>query len=347
MEENKPFDEQATQEEIIPEEVKPSPAKPIGWLMLITLILFMATALLTELLFTHTNEFVFQIAGAIFTTIGAILVPSLVHIFVKRQKNDSYNLNKLPENQILPCILFGIGLCFAALILANIITATYYTFGVDLSKTDTPLPDMRNLFQFIIITLCVAVAPAVCEEMLCRSAVLYTFRPLGMYKAALWSGLFFALLHLNLTMLPMYAALGFIFGLIAYKTRSVFATMIVHFVYNFSIISLQMIPFEDDGAAEAFSLASGELWIILVVFAVIAAAFLVPAVLIFNKNCRKNDESEAQKLGLSRQQYLDSYNHPTEKHAPFGMAGVVITFVLLVLFTLLIGIAQISDCVIK
>lgn len=356
------------------ERKQPNPTKKIGILMLIVVVIFIAATIFFSTVIENMTEIMQEIVLTIFVTGGCVLLPSLIHIKAGSDKKvDKYNLGKLPLNQIIPCILFGLGLCFAMQAIANLLTAVYASSGYDLSKIDTPLPTMRTPLDFILISLCIAVAPAICEEMLCRSAVLYSMRSLGMHRSALWSGLFFALLHLNLTMLPMYVALGYIFGLIAYKTRNVKSTMIVHFVYNFTIISLSAIPAEEESAPKLLTLASGETWLYIFIFSVIAAVFLVPAYFIFRRNCAKNDEAEAAEYRLRAAEtekaltdvvtdnaeapadkpeitvadYVDAYNDIDAGHAPFGKGAMIAAYVILVLMTLVLGLYQLGECVIK
>ena len=341
-----------TNAEEMQEKPLPRPQKKIGVLMIVVVVLFLVVSVAVvmgfELLHVDTEGTLWQIITTAAITIGVVLLPSLIHIFAKRNPGDKYNLGKLRANQILPCILLGTGFCFAMLVVENIIQAAYMSAGVDLGLLDDgAFIDTSSIGGFLLTTLCIAVAPAVCEELLCRSAVLYSFRSLGMHLSALLSGLFFAFLHLNLTSLPVYVAIGYCFGLIAYKTRSVYSTMIVHFVYNFSIICLQALPLAEETAGETLSLASGELWVAVGIFAVVAAAFLIPAIIIFRKNCYKNDIKDAEAAALTPVQYDNEYNDIGVGHAKFGMIGVVFSFIILALTTMLTGISQIQSCIVK
>ena len=324
----------------------PHPNKKIGILFLVVVGLYIVMSVAMAA-FSSLSPMGLQIVSTIAVTLLSVAVPSLVHILHGRQQGDRYNLGKLHKNQILPCILFGIGFCFAMLAVMNIIQSAFMSAGVDLSKSPDNVAVETNTFvNFMLTVICIAVAPAVCEELLCRSAVLYSFRSLGMYKAALWSGLFFALLHVNLTSLPVYVALGFLFGVIAYKTRSVYSTMIIHFVYNFTIIALQSIPTDNVEAAaeQAFTISDPMMWIAVAVFAVIACAFLVPAAIMFVRNCKKNDEAEAEACSMTVTEYLDNYNGIGEPRAPFGTAGVVVSMLILTALMVSVGIYTINLC---
>lgn len=316
-------------------ETKPiTPNKRIGVLMFVVIMLSIAIPLVfSGVLLRNLSPLANLVINTLLITVGAILIPTLIHIFKGRRSIDTYNMGKLPWNQIIPCILFGIGLCFAALVLSNISMGIYEHFGADLSGfSEDSFPDLQDPISFIVTVICVCLAPAVCEELLCRSAILYSLRTKGMYSAALWSGLYFALLHTNFINLPMYVALGFIFGIIAYKTRSVYSTVIVHFFYNFTVVLLQLFASYAEPTAESSSVGITTLgfWVSLVFLAVVAAVFLVPATLMFIKNCRKNDFAYSGKDEVAA---YDGYNSVGDMNVPTGKGFMVASIIILAVLT--------------
>jgi len=93
----------------------------------------------------------------------------------------------------------------------------------------------RDLFALKILLL--AVAPAVFEELLFRGVV----QPLaqltvGAVGAVLFSGVFFALYHLRFSQIVPLFVLGTYLAYLAWATRNVWVPVIVHFVYNASLI---------------------------------------------------------------------------------------------------------------
>ncbi len=212
----------------------------------------------------------------------------------------------------------------------------YEHLGADFSQ-ETSLIDYALLTDPIYLltcVVCICVLPAISEELLCRSAVLYSFRSYGMIKATFISGMFFALMHGSFVSLPVYALLGILFSVIAYKTRSVWSSVIVHFVYNLTIILMCMIP--DVGAADEATLAltSPELWISAVSMLLIGAVFLIPGLLLFFKSCKKNDDREAEKAGLTTNAYIDEYNGIFKMRPKNDKGFVIATFALLAIITI-------------
>lgn len=310
---------------------------PIGVFLLISFYIVIYGFLSMGNVSAYTDSpYFLLIANAIATTTCGILIPSAIHVFHKRLPNETYNIRKLPANQILPCILIGIGLVFLATPLNSMLMSTYEHLGADFSQEVSLIDDalLTDPIYFLTCVVCICVLPAISEELLCRSAVLYSFRSYGMIKATLISGMFFALMHGSFVPLPVYALLGILFGVIAYKTRSVWSSVIVHFVYNFTIILMCMLP--DVGAADeaALALTSPELWISAVSMLLIGAVFLIPGLLLFFKFCKKNDDREAERAGLTTNAYIDEYNGIFKMRPKNDKGFVIATFALLAIITI-------------
>ena len=93
----------------------------------------------------------------------------------------------------------------------------------------------------LLLTLVLlAVLPPVCEELLCRGFLLSGLR--GRYggaRAVLLSAVLFGVLHLDLYRFPATFLAGLMLGFILVRTRSVFACILFHAVYN-SILALTL-----------------------------------------------------------------------------------------------------------
>ncbi len=327
----------------------PVPHKKVGLLMLLSQLIPIGVIWIVLFFFaiygflnTGTisayvdSPYFMLIVNAIATTICGILIPSAIHVFYKRLPNETYNIRRLPANQILPCILIGIGLVFLATSLNSVITSLYEHLGADFSQEASLIDyaSLKNPIYILTCIVCVCILPAISEELLCRSAVLYSFRSYGMIKATFISGMFFALMHGSFASLPVYALLGILFSIIAYKTRSVWSSVVVHFVYNLTIILLCLIP--DSGVADeaVISLTSLELWISAVSMLLIGAVFLIPGLRLFFKFCRKNDNIEAERAGLTVSKYIDDYNGIFNMRPKNDKGCVIATFVLLAIITI-------------
>lgn len=83
---------------------------------------------------------------------------------------------------------------------------------------------------YLILTY--AALPAFCEELVFRGILCAEYERHGAVCAALFSMLFFNMLHFDLRHAPIYLFSALVLCAILYATRSLFAAMAVHFCYN-------------------------------------------------------------------------------------------------------------------
>lgn len=88
----------------------------------------------------------------------------------------------------------------------------------------------------VLMVLSLAIVPAITEEIVFRGIVMKEYKPCGSVFSMLFSSVLFAFVHFDLRQFPIYVALGMLVGWIAYITRSVWAAVIVHAVYNVYVI---------------------------------------------------------------------------------------------------------------
>lgn len=104
---------------------------------------------------------------------------------------------------------------------------------------DTPLPEPENAAQWAMALLCVAVVPAIAEELFFRGflqTAVSKFFPRG----AVWGvALAFAALHLDIAALPGLFLMGCLLGKIMIK-RGIGASMLFHGLYNAAVLLLNM-----------------------------------------------------------------------------------------------------------
>lgn len=91
----------------------------------------------------------------------------------------------------------------------------------------------------IRLILAYGLLPAFCEELIFRGILCAELEKHGILYASAVSALFFALLHFDLTALPVYLFSGVLLCLVMYVTRSVIASMVVHLCYNLFGIFVQ------------------------------------------------------------------------------------------------------------
>lgn len=87
-------------------------------------------------------------------------------------------------------------------------------------------------YSLPVSILLIAVVPAVCEEIVFRGGIYQELRRERIWPAALLSGLFFGLMHLNFNQFCYAAVMGVLFALLNEVTGSILSSMFVHFCVN-------------------------------------------------------------------------------------------------------------------
>lgn len=98
-----------------------------------------------------------------------------------------------------------------------------YVAGTMMELYDASL--MRNLAY-------VALLPALSEEFIFRGVFYHSYRPAGVWKAAVLSGFCFGLLHMNLNQFFYGFVLGVVFALLVEASGSLLTSMFLHFLLN-------------------------------------------------------------------------------------------------------------------
>jgi sodium transport system permease protein len=110
---------------------------------------------------------------------------------------------------------------------------------------------VNDLGGLPLLLLCVAVVPAVCEELLCRGTLLAGLRrSLGDPSAIVISAFLFAVLHMSpFRFLPQFT-LGLALAWLVVRSGSIIPAMLLHAGHNAAVVIASM-PFEPDPSGEA------------------------------------------------------------------------------------------------
>ncbi len=87
-------------------------------------------------------------------------------------------------------------------------------------------------WQTVGVILAFCILPSICEEFLFRGMLISEYEPYGRGVAMLASSLFFAMLHFSARLFPSYLFAGLLLSFVLYATRSLFATALLHLLYN-------------------------------------------------------------------------------------------------------------------
>lgn len=150
-------------------------------------------------------------------------------------------------------------------------------------KTYGNLLSASNIFEFILVVLVVAIVPAISEETMFRGFIQRSFElRYKKYVGALITALFFSLYHFNpYGFIPLFV-LGAFFGFAAFKSKTLIIPMILHFLNNFSAVSLYHIIGDEELIKSDASVNSGELSSYVLMFFSLTLLF-IGLVLVINK----------------------------------------------------------------
>ncbi|MBU3109873.1 CPBP family intramembrane glutamic endopeptidase [Clostridium gasigenes] len=219
------------------------------------------------------------------------LIPAIIYVIVtKSSARDTFKLNKLYLKDVLLIILLGF-VCQPIMTFFALITSFFFENKIGAFMTgigSTP---------YILLLMLVAVLPAITEEVTIRGVVLSGYDNTNKYKAALVTGLFFGMLHLDPQQFLYATVLGFILALVVRATKSIFATAIIHFLINGTSVTMQKLIniifgkeylMEQATEKSVQSLPINEKLIMVAVFGAIAIVFASFVYLIIRKLEERN-----------------------------------------------------------
>ena len=165
----------------------------------------------------------------------------------------------------------------------------------------------------IYLVMAYAVLPAIGEEFIFRGIVCHEYERGGVLRAVAVSSVFFALLHFDLQNFPVYLFSGIILAMTLYSTRSLFGSIIAHFLYN--IFGLFGQPY----LSNLYRITnSPRLFVIIIatLFILSAAVFCGEAARLYKKYLYKAYSADYRKPVLKdaasiRASYIDVVRHPS------------------------------------
>lgn len=135
--------------------------------------------------------------------------------------------------------------------------------------------------ELILMIIAGALIPAIFEELIFRGIFSAIYSESGAICAATLSTLFFSLVHMNIASLPVFLFAGIILWTLFTSTRSIYAPIAVHFLYNlFCMLGLPYINafYGDTVSRELF------IFILTVILLLSSAVFFAGLAYIYKGN---------------------------------------------------------------
>ena len=212
-----------------------------------------------------------------------VLLPILFMALIQKEKgtkiNDFLGFHKIRFTTILLVILYTI-LCIP---LANFMNAVSMLF-VDnvVGQVAGEVADM----PFWLMFLTMAMFGPMCEELAFRGVIYHGYRrSRNLVGAVIMSALAFGIMHMNFNQLGYAFALGVMMALLMEATGSIWATFIMHMVFNGqSVVTLfvEKVMYGSEIFDQADSYGTNDLLVVIGIYAVIATVCTTLAVYLLN-----------------------------------------------------------------
>ncbi len=192
---------------------------------------------LTFLLMMYVGGFLQMkagLAGVFGTQMILLLVPLFLVVYTKRDIRRTYGFRGAGVRGYVGGVLVCAGMIFLNLVVS---AGMVWLFPESAQNVETGFSDILG-DNMTVALLVVALAPAVCEEMLFRGVVFHSLK--GKYRAGISAAVtaaLFGLFHMSLVKFLPTGLLGLVLCFVVWQTGSIYPAMLMHFLNNmFSVI---------------------------------------------------------------------------------------------------------------
>ena len=175
---------------------------------------------------------------------GLLLLPTVAVVRLLRlDARVTFALRRPPTWALSAAVLLGGGLWYAAhLALGALVDGGFPAPGPHFDALFEALGALaREPLTAVLLFAGVAVAPAICEELLFRGVVLQSLRrSVGAPTAVLLTAALFGLFHLNLAQLPTTVVVGLVLGGLVVLSGSIWPAMLLHALHNGVAVAVEV-----------------------------------------------------------------------------------------------------------
>jgi membrane protease YdiL (CAAX protease family) len=220
-----------------------------------------------------------------------ILACAVAAVFVFRYDiRKALPIKRPKARQVFGVLLLWVGTLLAAYLFSML---SLLVAPQEMSRLSKALGTFMTNAPFLLSLLVSALAPAVCEEALCRGVILHSFSGLKRkWLTIALVGVLFGMLHLSLLRFLPTAALGLTLSYIMVETKNLVLPAILHFTNNAFALSLAYITAPNMASVDP-ELLSGASTVSAGMILVLCAA--VPWLLIAGSRLLHTKEENAQR----------------------------------------------------
>ncbi len=155
------------------------------------------------------------------------VIPAVLFVLCTRTKwRELFQFRKIKISTVLMTVLFTF-LCMPLVTVVNLVSQFFVENAVEANST------MFMMMPFTATFLIIAVYAPVCEELVFRGITYESLRKdLNVFQAMCLSAVFFGLAHMNFNQAAYAFLLGLILVMLREATGSLWATILMHFLFN-------------------------------------------------------------------------------------------------------------------
>lgn len=206
--------------------------KPLHQPAILVCVIY-ALLLLSRFLDTALTASSWEYVLVIFLQLIIFPLPALLYIWKFRSKAFVRQLKPRPPRTSHIWFLC----CMAVIMITGGLLCEILTGGIsslmgNFTLYDTFVAHAGGTGEILFLLFAYCLLPAVCEELVFRGILCAEYDRYGAVISIAVSSLFFSMLHFSFSLFLTYLVLGALLAAVWYTTRSLIATVILHFLYN-------------------------------------------------------------------------------------------------------------------
>ena len=181
----------------------------------------------------------YGLLGVFGTQLILLAVPLFLVIYTKRDVKKTYGFSGARAADYLGGAVFIVGAYLVNLVIAVGLTSLFPESAGNVEMVFEDIMGGNILAVFFVIAL----APAVCEEMLFRGVIMHSLKAKYRVSSAVAiTAALFGLYHMSLVKFIPTGLLGLVLCLVAWKADSIYPAMLMHFINNAISVFISCYP---------------------------------------------------------------------------------------------------------
>lgn len=181
----------------------------------------------------------FGLGGVFGTQLIILLVPLAVVLYTKKDIRQTYGFRGAKPTGFVGAFFVILGMYPLNIVLSYILISLFPQSADNVVTTFSSIMDGNVVSVFLVIAL----APAVCEEMMFRGLIYNSMKAKYRVSVAIAIvAVLFGIYHMSLVKFIPTGLLGLVLCYVAYKTGSIYPSMMMHFLNNAASVAVSYYP---------------------------------------------------------------------------------------------------------